>query len=288
MNSHKNYIYFLSHLAHKHRLSMRNETNDEEVWYMYLSPLRAFFALLAMTAILFVLILLLVAYTPILDLIPGNPGTKSRQMLVENILRLDSLDRELNYMRIYGDNVQLIMEGKTPVVRTMKSTEDSIVSQKTLIAPSREDSLLRAQMQNEGIYQLVQGKSDKNKAVGLEFIRPVNGEVVAPFNPSLSNFGVRIRPASSQQVLAVQDGTVIMTVWSAEEGYVTAVQHSGNFLSLYKHNSQLLKQTGSRVKSGEVLGYISLENTAEPDEGELVFELWYDGQAVDPQKYIEF
>lgn len=39
MNFKTSVSYFIRNLREKHRLSIRNQHNDSEVWYMYISPL---------------------------------------------------------------------------------------------------------------------------------------------------------------------------------------------------------------------------------------------------------
>lgn len=46
-------------------------------------------------------------------------------MLIENIMRLDSLEKEIKNMQIYNENVALIMAGKNPVTRNDMQTADS-------------------------------------------------------------------------------------------------------------------------------------------------------------------
>lgn len=82
------------------------------MWYIYISPLNVLAGLLALVLVLFIIVTTTVAYTPILDFIPGYPGNKSRTMLIENIMRLDSLEKEIKNMQIYNENVALIMAGK--------------------------------------------------------------------------------------------------------------------------------------------------------------------------------
>ena len=39
MNFRQNIAYFIRHLREKHRLSVRNQHTDREIWYMHISPL---------------------------------------------------------------------------------------------------------------------------------------------------------------------------------------------------------------------------------------------------------
>jgi len=91
----------------------------------------------------------------------------------------------------------------------------------------------------------------------------------------------------NEVIYAAQDGIVIFSEWTAETGYVLIVQHSNQFISAYKHNSDLLKKQGEIVKSGEPVAIIG--NTGELTSGpHLHFELWYDGFPVNPENYIDF
>ena len=55
----------------KHRLTLQNEVDNAEEWHMHISVVRIFAALLAFVLLLFILILSLVAYTPVLEFLPG-------------------------------------------------------------------------------------------------------------------------------------------------------------------------------------------------------------------------
>jgi murein DD-endopeptidase MepM/ murein hydrolase activator NlpD len=58
-------------------------------------------------------------------------------------------------------------------------------------------------------------------------------------------------------------------------------------VSIYKHNSAILKKVGDYVRAGEPIAIVG-------ETGELVtgphlhFELWSDGNPVDPKEYITF
>ena len=290
MKSERNFIYFLRHLREKHRLSLRNQHNDNEVWYMHLSPGSALVGFFALVLVLFMVILITVAYTPILDLVPGYPGNKSREMLVRNIIRIDSLERELALMKLYSDNVALIMEGKTPIIRDVSRQGDSMrILKPEAVRPSREDSLLRVELEGGGIYGLPDPVLvQRGGHVSVEMIAPVKGVVAAHFNPRAGQFGVGIATAVNRQVIVVRDGTVVLSTWSPDDGYIMQVQHADNLLSVYRHSVQNLKSIGERVKEGEVIGYTGEGLSGEPGKGLFEFELWHNGSPVDPEGYIVF
>jgi murein DD-endopeptidase MepM/ murein hydrolase activator NlpD len=85
----------------------------------------------------------------------------------------------------------------------------------------------------------------------------------------------------------VADGTVIFAGWTPDTGNVIILEHGKGFISVYKHNSVLHKQEGGFVNSGEVIA--ASGNTGEFSTGaHLHFELWHNGQPVNPENYIDF
>jgi murein DD-endopeptidase MepM/ murein hydrolase activator NlpD len=98
---------------------------------------------------------------------------------------------------------------------------------------------------------------------------------------------VDIVAPENEAIKATLDGVVVFADWTTETGYVIAIQHSNNLISLYKHNSVLLKKEGAFVKAGDVIAVIG--NSGEQTSGpHLHFELWYKGLPLNPQDYIVF
>ena len=256
---------------------------------MHLSPASIFAAFLSFVLLLFILILSLVAYSPILELLPGyrTEADRSRESLVQNIIRLDSMERMMNDMLTYNQHIALIMEGKTPVARTL-ATSDSTRTSKVLVMPSPEDSILRAQMEGDGPYAIAgrSGGSRRSVREAIELAKPVEGIITDRFDIRNGNFGVRIAAAASDRITAIDNGTVVQSLWTPETGYIVVLQHAGNLISVYKNLSQSLVTTGQTIRSGELIGY-----NAEVQDGEVrlfEFELWNNGKPVDPEGYIVF
>lgn len=276
-------------LFRKRRFNMLNATDNSEEWHMHLSPASIFAALVAFVLTLFVLTLSLMAYTPVLEFLPGyrTEADRSRESLVQNILRLDSMERMMNDMMTYNQNIALIMEGRTPVARTFAGA-DSARTSKVLVMPSREDSLLRAQMEGDGEYALSgrTGSSRRQVREAMELVTPAEGIITERFDIGEGRFGVRIAAAAGDRITAIDNGTVIQSLWTPENGSIVVVQHPGNLVSVYKNLSQSLVATGQAVRSGEQIGYNAEAGTDEPKLFE--FELWNNGKPVDPEGYIVF
>jgi len=282
---------FLKWLNTRNRVSFRDGHDDTELWYMYLSPLNIFTGAVAVALILFVLIITLVAYTSILDFIPGYPGNRSREILIANIQRLDSMERQLQNFQIYSDNLTLVLDGKVPTTHgaVVQRADTSSLARGRIVHPSYEDSVLRSRV--EAGAQLVQGgraAGDKKASLGIDLLSPVNGVVTTRFNPRNGQFGVGIATASNQQVVAVAGGTVILSMWTPSDGYIIQLQHSNNLVSVYRHCSESLKTVGARARAGEVISYTGEGGSGEGGKGLFQFELWYNGTPVDPESYILF
>lgn len=276
-------------LFRKRRFNMLNATDNSEEWHVHLSPASILAALVAFVLTLFILILTLMAYTPVLEFLPGyrTEADRSRESLVQNIIRLDSMERVMNDMMTYNENIALIMEGRTPVARTFAG-KDSTRTSKILVMPSREDSVLRAQMEGDGPYALAgrAGSSRRQVREAMELVTPAEGIITERFDIGEGRFGVRIAATAGDRITAIDNGTVIQSLWTPENGSIVIIQHAGNLVSVYKNLSQSLVATGQTVRSGEQIGYNTPTGT---DEARLFeFELWNNGKPVDPEGYIVF
>ena len=193
----------------------------------------------------------------------------------------------MNQMMTYNQNIALIMEGKTPVMRTIASSDSSRLS-KVLVMPSHEDSLLRAQMEGDGPYSLSASQKASRRALreSMELLAPIEGIITQSFDVAQGRLGVGIVATSDAPVSAVESGTVIQSLWSPESGYTIIIQHANNLLSVYRNLSQSLVTTGQAVRGGAQIGY-----NAEPVDGQVRlfgFELWNNGKPVNPENYIVF
>lgn len=277
----------LEYFSRKDKFSIINVHTGHEVWHMFVSRLNMIMAGLAFLIIFFVIVLSLAAYTPVLELVPGNSAAKSRKLMMDNIMRLDSLEFQLNRWAAYRNNITMIMEGGEPGSLTAAAPDTTKLS-KEMIDRIPEDSILRMQMEQDGAYRLITQSDAKRKVseTTFELYPPVVGIITRIFNPKDGMYGVDIAPAPNQAVTAVLDGTVIFSTWSPKTGYTIQLQHAGNMVSIYMNCASLIKKQGERVKAGESLGFAG--RLAENKISNITFELWYNGTPVDPQNYIVF
>ncbi len=289
-NLRKRIQHLLARITRKRRFSIRKEHNDTEIWYMHLTPLEMIGGVVAILLIIFIITLSLVAYTPVLNLIPGYSGNRARQQVIENIIKVDSIQRRLDELQVYYSNVALIMEGKTPIIRDVTQAGDSLTATKPeTVPPGPEDSILRAQLEGDGIYGLANVVAARQQIrPGIELMAPVRGVVIDRFDAQEGRYGARVATSPGEQILAVTDGTVIASMWSPDEGFVIQVQHADNLVSTYRNGVVSLVRPGMRVRSGEVLGSTSEGDNTSEISSLFEFELWQNGSAVDPENFIVF
>lgn len=274
------------YLRERNKLSLRNVRTGQELWHVFVSRINMILAVLALLLVIFVGVLTTVAYTPVLDLIPGYPGSRSREALIANIMKLDSLSTEVGRWEAYHANFARILDGQVPVASEGDTVQRQGVKG-TVSSRIEFDSILRAEMTADGSpYRLLDGAARTKAEVTFEMLPPVKGIITKAFSPKSGVFGVEIGPAPNTAVLAVLDGTVILSTWNPEAGNIVAVQHGGNMVSIYKQVGKTTKSTGERVRAGEPLAVTGPGTDNKIPH--MVFELWYNGTAVDPENYIVF
>ncbi|MFC2113120.1 M23 family metallopeptidase [Bacteroidota bacterium] len=279
---------FGDRLRDKFRLIIYNDNTFEEVWYIRLTRLN----LVTLSSTIFILIVVgvfaLVAYTSIRELIPGYPDGNLRRTILMNAVRLDSLENEIRMRDQYFQNIRALVSGEEPD-NLVNLSDTSIEISNVDFSKSIEDSILRMQIEEEEQYNLsvITLQSTPRDLASIHFFAPVRGLVTRPFKSNENHFGTDIGAEPNEVVKATLDGTVTMDGWTVETGYVIYIQHENNLISVYKHNSVLLKKTGNVVKAGDAIAIIG--NSGELTTGpHLHFELWHNGTPIDPQSYIVF
>ncbi len=245
------------------------------------------FMIIASSAILiFVLTLTLVAYSDTLNnLFPKyrSEAIRQRMLVVDNLIKIDSMEQVIKEMMLYSDNVALIMSGKTPRIY-QNLTTDSVTLIKTPPIPSRADSILRSQMEGEGRYNLQLASFG-----GEEYMSaPADGVITRQFNIAEGVYGVEIA-ALAGRVMAVQRGVVSMAQWSPDYKYTIQIIHPDNTISIYQQIQNAVVRRGDSVKAGEVIGDNNDEDgNLQKENRTITFEIWSDGRPIDPEKYISF
>ncbi len=288
MTGKENKNSFYNRLKHRYRFIIFNDHSYEEVISVRITKMNVF-SIIGISVILLVsLVTILIAFTPVREFIPGYPDGSTRRDLIMNAILLDSLENEIRIREQFLENVREIIAGREP--RTYEYTTDTNMRIEDIhFTRSLQDSVLRAQIERDEPYnmRISQEIPLPENPASTHFLPPAKGLIINRFNPESNHFGVDMVTDIDQPVQAVMDGTVIFANWTSETGYVIQIQHDNNYLSLYKHNAELLKNVGEHVNAGEAIAIVG-------DSGELTtgphlhFELWHNGSPLDPENYIPF
>ena len=274
-------------LVNKYRMVIINENTFEERLTFRLTRLNVFIFGGIFSILLVVGTIFLIAFTPLKEYIPGYSSTKLKKEATQLVYKVDSLQQVLMVNNLYIDKVKELLTGKITEVQFDKdSILQSVYYDKDTIslAPSEADLEFRLDIESEDRYSIF---NEATKDAGIVFFAPVSGTLTDGYTPKTKHFAVDIAVEMNTPVKSVADGTVIFAEWTAQTGHVIIVEHTGGFISTYKHNIALHKEQGDLVKSGEVIA--SAGDTGELSTGpHLHFELWNDGYPVNPINYIDF
>ena len=277
---------FWSNIKFKYRLTITNENTLEDIITLRVSKLNGLSVLLSVLFVLFLIASLFVAFTPLRNYLPGYMNSEVRSQVVTNALKADSLVEALERQNRYIMNIQDIFSGKVKADTVQSIDSLTILRSDSLMERTRQEEEFRKQYEESERYNLT-AVDDNNAASGLIFYRPTRGMMSSNFDLENRHYGVDIAANPNESVLATLDGTVILSTYTAETGYVIQIQHGQDFVSVYKHCGSLLKKEGDPVKGGEAIALVG--NTGEKTTGpHLHFELWHKGRAIDPSKYIVF
>ncbi len=279
-------------LKSKFRLVIMRDDTFEEKLSFRLSRLNVFVATGTIVIILIIATTFIIAFTPLREYIPGYADVNIDRNLRELSLKVDSLQMDVMQKDLYIKNIKNIIEGKDGKSNVVKEEKTGINYDTIEIVKSKEDSLLRLEMENADQYSLAFGSNagtapSATSISSFLFFTPLKGIVISKFNSKTKHYGVDIVAAKNEAVKSTLDGTVIFSSWTIETGYSIAIQHSGNIVSVYKHNSTLLKKEGDYVEAGEVIAIVG--SSGELSTGpHLHFEIWFNSNPVNPEEYIAF
>jgi murein DD-endopeptidase MepM/ murein hydrolase activator NlpD len=115
----------------------------------------------------------------------------------------------------------------------------------------------------------------------ISFIRPASGYISRNFDPEKGHMGVDFVVKTGTPVYVSANGFVIFADYTVKDGNMIIISHPGNYISVYKHCSILLKKERDTVIQGEMIALSG--NTGEITSGpHLHFEIWKDGIPINP------
>lgn len=270
-------------LSRRRRLSISSSKEECGVWYTHISLANISLIILLFIVLIFAAAVAIISYTSFIEMLPGHRSKtlENRRYIIESIVKIDSMERVIDNMMLYSENVALIMGGRLPEVEQMVA-ESAPTTQKETVAPNAADSALRRQISRNERYNPLAATTNLTE----QLLMPVEGVVTRHFDISKQCFGVEITPSEEVRVVAVQRGVVLLALWSPESGYLVEILHPNGMVSIYKNIRNIAVERGTTIKAGEVVGYSYDERGAA--ETTIGFELWSGTKPLDPEEYVIF
>lgn len=280
---------FSNWLTTKYLLIIRNEENFAEKHTYGFNYARVILIGLLVFVVALALSTVLVRGVLQQWLDPRYSERESMNQLIEMRLGMDSLKYQLISRDIYIENLSKIMSGgltgdqidslATPEIRPEIVLEEQL---------QPIDSQFRADFENSDLLEVAfETRTFSNEFRSIYLFSPMDGILSDNYNPKEGHFGIDLVGVENEPVKAVADGIVIMASWTLDGGHVIGIQHRAGLVSIYKHNSELLKNVGNFVTGGEIIAIIG--NSGELTSGpHLHFELWHNSNPVNPEEYVGF
>ena len=278
-------------LTNKYQLVIRNEDNLAEktsigFTYAKLLVVAASAFLLIFVGSLFLSKTLLAKWFD-----PKYEQTEQNKKLYALAVKVDSLSIEVDRKDQFIQNLQRILSGDTssgfvdPAKSLTVRNEPAKTAGNLKLAAS--DSQFRKEFEQTEFSAISLKDSKYRDLQGIFFFTPITGFISDKYDAKKAHYGVDIVAKTNEPVKCVADGTVVMASWTQDSGYVIAVQHRGNLVSVYKHNAGLLKKVGSFVNAGDIISIVG--NSGEMTDGpHLHFELWHNGNSLNPEEFVTF
>jgi len=278
---------FLENLYKEYKVVISNDKTFEERLSFKTTKAGVFLIGTIFTAALIVLTVVLIFFTQLKEYVPGYSSLELLKTTKELSFKTDSIEKMIALNSQYYNSIKKVLIGE---LDTIAFNRDSILSEINLdlfsseLSPSSEDSLLRKYIEEEDLFNLTKNQLlIQNKIL----FQPVLGEITQKFNYKENHFAIDIAVDTGTPIKAVSDGRVVLSEWTMQTGHVIIVDHGDMLLSVYKHNSSLVKKQNELVAAGEVIALSGNQGTLTTGP-HLHFELWKNGAPIDPEQFFNF
>ena len=273
---------------HTYRLSLVDNETHEPIRSIRFGKAQGIYWIITAVLALLLFFYLIFAFTPLRTIIPGYPNAHSKKEAVANAIKIDSLENAVIRWNVYAEHLSRVLTGESSVDfdSLVRAGSARYLSDKDADELVRQDSVLRETVLKEEQFG-VSALGERDLPIeGVHFFTPIKGVVSAGFERAVHPY-IEIAAPTGTVVSAVLDGTVVFTAWDAEQGYIVILQHRGDLLSVYTNNQKLLRSAGDVVKAGTPIALVGGTSRSEGAE-HLHFELWQNGESLDPTRFISF
>ena len=278
---------FLKRIFNDYKVVISSEDTFEEKFSFKANKINALIIMLVYSIILISFTISVVFFTQLREMVPGYSSTDLLNRAIYLTKKIDSLEQQIALNNKFYKSIEDVLSGNIEefVPRDELSVDSSLTnSDFVTVSPNSQDSILRKYVENEDKFNLTNNELIiENKM----FFSPIKGEITQSFNFNENHFAIDIAADIGTPVKSVLDGKIIFSEWSVETGYVVVIDHGENIISVYKHNSKILKEQNDFVQAGEVIAYSGNQGNLSTGP-HLHFELWKNGTPIDPEPLLNF
>ena len=271
----------------KYKVIVSNEETFEEIISLKTNNFQLFLFAFLYTIFVVILTTTIIFFTQVREYVPGYPSSDLLLSAAKITVKADSLERELALNAQFFSAIESVLRGDSN--KTAQRILDDTLTQNDLdaaqiVATIPQDSILRAYVENQDKFNLT-----RNQLLidSKSYYSPVKGVVTDGFDIEKNHFAVDVSVDIGTPVKAILAGTVLFSEWSVETGHVILLDHGENLISVYKHNSKILKSQNETVQAGEVIAFSGEEGTLSSGP-HLHFEIWKNGLPIDPETILSF
>ena len=232
-----------------------------------------------------------------------------------NTLLINMGQEKLNLEAGLRKNISLNKE-KSKQKKTLKNKKSSHEKELTALSKNKEELAEYLKEKDKGLKELEELRTtileDKARFEREEKIRrqqealktkqfsqlkgqlpwPINGKVVTKFgrqwNPKLKTTteypGIDIQGKANMPVKTILNGIVVTITYLRGYGTTVIIDHGGGFYTVYSQLKSLKTHVNSEVRSGDVIAHLAESNSE--NSTALHFEIWGDGENLDPEKWL--
>ena len=277
----------INKLTRSYKVVVSSEDTFEERLSFSTNKFNVFLVLSLYSIILIAFTISVVFFTQIREMVPGYSSSDLLTQAIYLTKKTDSLEMELELNNTFYKSIENVLSGKAEQIiykdtLAVSNEKDNIDFQSVLA--NAEDSILRKYIEEEDKFNLT-----KNELVieNKMFVSPVKGQITQKFDPLNNHFALDILVDTGTPVKSILEGKVIFSEWSIDTGHVLIIDHGDDIISVYKHNSKVLKTQNNFVKAGEVIAYSGNQGTLSTGP-HLHFELWKNGTPINPEPLFNF
>ncbi len=222
--------------------------------------------------------------------------------------RLDQMESVMNNLQDKDDNIYRVIFEAEPIPQSVRGAGfggvdryarlDGYKNSQIIIETTKKLDKLTSQMVVQSksfdeVFELARNKSLMLASIpAILPIEKAQGNIISGYgmryHPILKvrrmHWGIDITAQSGTPIYATADGTISFNGRKGGYGKTCVVDHGYGYQTLYGHMKTITARKGSKVKRGEIIGYVG--STGLSQSPHVHYEVIYNNKKVNPVNYF--